>query len=197
MYRIFRDNKQKLPGDEEFIKNQKPSIRIVLQPLITDDNNLSLPKLEFSQLTLQPNMVIESLKKFIKLRLENKIEPNYEISLSYKNLEMLDHYTIKDIESIYSFTGEKTIFYYSKKQGLNNTNETKTNQAINTTNIENDKNLIDAQEKSALQTNNSMLLEENNAFNGINDTKDFDNQEILNTNSKKNDNKEIDIDLNC
>ena len=118
MYKIFRENKQTLPGDEETMKNLKPSIKIVLQPLSSDGSEISLPKLEFSQVILQPNMVIESLKNYIKKKLEPKLEPNYDVSISYKNIEMLDHYTIKDIERIYSFTGEKTIFYYSKKLSL-------------------------------------------------------------------------------
>ncbi len=119
MYKIFRENNQSLPGDEEIMKTQKPSIKIILQPLSTENQELSLPKLECSQLILQPNMVIESLKKYLKKKFEDKVDSsNYEVSLSYKNIEMLDHYTIKDIERIYSFTGEKTIFYYAKRPNL-------------------------------------------------------------------------------
>lgn len=131
MYRIFRENKQSLPGDEEIMKNQKPSIKIILQPLITDEPKLRLKKLKLSQLILQPNMIIESLKKYIKVRLGLSTSADNEVSLFYKNIEMLDHYTIKDIERIYSFTGEKTIFYYCKKASSQHNPISNSSQSMN------------------------------------------------------------------
>ena len=119
MYKIFRENKQTLPGDEEFALNQKPSIRIVLLPLQCDNTQLILPKLNSSMLILQPNMGIEILKKYLKEKFKEKIEDSFEVSIYYRNIEMMNHYTIRDIERIYLFTGEKTIFYYSKSNSKN------------------------------------------------------------------------------
>ena len=191
MYRIFRENKQNLPGDEEIMKIQKPSIKIVLQPLSTENNELSLPKLEYSQIILQPNMVIESLKKYIKKKLEDKVDPNYELSLSYKNIEMLDHYTIKDIERIYSFTGEKTIFYYAKKPvSFNINNPRDKNDGIDNIPNNENSNYIQAFAGDMLDKN---MEEENNVNNGnIPNGKEND----MNTNSLSNENNGMNIDIN-
>jgi len=208
MYKIFRDNKQSLPGDEEIMKSQKPSIKIVLQPLIIDDKENILPKLEYSQLTLQPNMVIESLKKYIKKKLENKIDPNYDVSISYKNIEMLDHYTIKDIERIYSFTGEKTIFYYCKKASLSSViGENKFNKIVSDTNpiINNDNdnnNDIDlvlnynASENEPFSLRNSSEEENKCLIEKENKNNENENQEIVNKDLNNVENDGMDIDLN-
>ena len=95
-------------------------MRILLLPLQSEQNDLNLPKLDSSMLILQPNMTIEILKKYLKEKLKEKItEENntmeFDIGIYYRNVEMINHYTIRDIERIYLFTGEKTIFYYCKK----------------------------------------------------------------------------------
>ena len=153
MFKIFRENKQSLPGDEEIIKNQKPSIKIVLQPMSTEDLTLRLPKLELSQVILQPNMIVESLKKYLKTKFDDF---NYEeISIFYKNIEMPDHYTIKDIERIYSFSGEKTIFYYTRK------NNNSHNRFINNTIMVNMNSINNIEENSTAAagkiTNDGMM----------------------------------------
>ena len=123
MYKIFRENKQSLPGDEEIIKHQKPSMKIVLKPMMTVDESIRLPKLELSKVILQPNMIIESIKKYLKIKFQEILSEEDEISIFFKEIEMLDHYTIVDIERIYFFSGEKTIFYYSKKLKKENLNK--------------------------------------------------------------------------
>lgn len=201
MYKIFRDNKQSLPGDEEIMKSQKPSIKIVLQPLILEESENILPKLEYSQLTLQPNMIIESLKKYIKKKLESKIDPDYDVSITYKNIEMLDHYTIKDIERIYSFTGEKTIFYYYKKPSIStlnsenklNKNASEINANINNNDLvfNNNANIDDP------SLSNNQIEEENKILNEKENSSNYNiNQEIINKISNNNENDGMNIDLN-
>lgn len=195
MYRIFRENKQSLPGDEEIMKTQKPSIKIVLQPLITENHELSLPKLESSQLILQPNMVIESLKKYIKKKLEDKVDPHYEVSLSYKNIEMLDHYTIKDIERIYSFTGEKTIFYYSKKHNPSNLRDPRPENAQIHDLGENSK-VNNIQTHDNVNSDHVMEGEENKNNLEKPNGNESSNNGITNANSVSNQNNAMNIDVN-
>ncbi len=198
MYKIFRDNKQTLPGDDEIMKSQKPSIKIVLQPLISEKIETVLPKLEYSQLTLQPNMIIESLKKYIKKKLENKIETNIDVSISYKNIEMLDHYTIRDIERIYSFTGEKTIFYYSKKDSFIKFDENKLNKNIAEFIDNNSNNVKSSNMEDSNHLNNNQVEEEIKSLNekeyknNENNNQDFDNKDFNNIENEK-----MNIDLNC
>jgi len=182
MYRIFRDNKQSLPGDEEIMKTQKPSIKIVLQPLSTENSELSLPKLEYSQLILQPNMVIESLKKYIKKKFEDKVDPNYQVSLSYKNIEMLDHYTIKDIERIYSFTGEKTIFYYAKKLKSSNLVGNRIDSSNETNNLSDNISPKNIQSPVGALLNDLTEAQNIKDHNYVQNGKAFNNHEITNTN---------------
>lgn len=196
MYRIFRDNKQSLPGDEEIMKTQKPSIKIVLQPLSIENNELSLPKLEYSQLILQPNMVIESLKKYIKKKLEDKIDPNYQVSLSYKNIEMLDHYTIKDIERIYSFTGEKTIFYYSKKSRSSNIINIRNENTENNNLSKIDSNIDNNIKNNVKGTLDEFTQDQNNKSNNQNIPNENGlSNETKNTNSINIENIEMKIDV--
>jgi hypothetical protein len=174
MYKLFRENKQTLPGDEEFSLNQKPSMRIVLLPLKSENNELNLPKLESSMLVLQPNMTIEILKKYLKEKLktrmfnnynDNDIDTcNYNIGIYYRNVEMMNHYTIRDIERIYLFTGEKTVFYYSR-------------------NIKD--NLVVKSKKENYNDNEYNIKENNNKENNF-DKKDENNKSEVNDNDNDN-----------
>lgn len=114
MYTAFRDNKENLPGDEEILKTQKPSVKVYLFPFKTDQPNLLLPKLSAPQLILQPILNIETLKKYLATKFNNTIHPN-EISILYKNQEIPDYFTLKDIEKIYTFS-DKNVLHYMRKQ---------------------------------------------------------------------------------
>ena len=113
MFKAFRDNKQNLPGDEEILKTQKPSIKIYLYPFKADNPNLMLPKLSAPQLILQPILNIETLKKYLSSKFEASVQPP-DIIIMYKNQVMRDDYTLKDIDKIFSFS-DKNIFHYMKK----------------------------------------------------------------------------------
>ncbi len=113
MYTAFRDNQQSLPGDEEILKNQKPSIKVYLYPFKATQQNMCLPKLESPQLILQPIINIEALKKYLSTKFKD-VKPA-EIMILFKNQEMPEHYKLKDIDKIYNFSHEKTVFHYMKK----------------------------------------------------------------------------------
>jgi hypothetical protein len=114
MYSAFRDNNQSLPGDEEILKNQKPSIKVFLYPFKAAQPNMILPSLNSPQLILQPIINVETLKKYLSSKFGNGIKPS-DISILFKNQDIPDYYTLKNIEEIYNFTTEKTIFHYMRK----------------------------------------------------------------------------------
>lgn len=123
MYLSFRENNENLPGDDEILKNPKPSIKISLLPFKSDIPALQLPKLPSSLLILQPNMSIEVLKKYVLQKLEGVVTSIEELSILYKNQDVHNDYTLRDIERIYGFTSEKTVFHFIKKNiGENNIN---------------------------------------------------------------------------
>ena len=111
MYDAFRENKEPLPGDEEETKIHKPSIKIHLHPLECKDSQLCLPKIEQKSFLLQKNMDIETLKKFLAEKLKVQSE---EINIIYKGQEMPSNYTLDDIDRLYGFDQDQTIFYYGK-----------------------------------------------------------------------------------
>jgi len=114
MYAAFHEHKQNLPGEDEILKTQKPSVKVYLYPFKSDNPNLILPKSQAPQLILQPILNIETLKKYLASKFEGNISPN-EISILFKNIEMKDYYTLKDIDKIHIFSQEKNIFHYQKK----------------------------------------------------------------------------------
>ena len=111
MYDAFRENKEPLPGDEEETKIHKPSIKIHLHPLECKDSQLCLPKIEQKSFLLQKNMDIDTLKKFLAEKLKVQSE---EINIIYKGQEMPSNYTLDDIDRLYGFDQDQTIFYYGK-----------------------------------------------------------------------------------
>jgi len=113
MYTAFRENQQSLPGDEEVLKNQKPSIKVYLYPFKHNDQNLCLPKLESPQLILQPIINIEALKKYLSTKFKG-VKPA-EITILFKNHELPEHYKLIDVEKIFTFSQEKTVLHYCKK----------------------------------------------------------------------------------
>ena len=115
IFQVFREAKQALPGDEEFIKNQKPNVKIHMYPFKGEFHDNQLQKLSSPQLLLQSSINIESLKKYLikKLDLTMRID---DISILYKNQDLKNEYTLKDIERIFGdfSNSEKVIFNYSK-----------------------------------------------------------------------------------
>jgi hypothetical protein len=126
MYQAFRDGKQNLPGDEEILKTQKPSVKVYLYPFKSDQPNARLPKLAATQLILQPILNIETLKKYLAMKFESAVKPE-EISIMYKNIELQDHFTLKDVEKLYQFS-EKNIFHYMKKTSIIDNKKTEPNK---------------------------------------------------------------------
>jgi hypothetical protein len=129
MYSAFRDNKQNLPGDEEILKNQKPSLKVYLYPFKSDIPMNLLPKLQSPQLILQPQMSIEALKKYLVQKLSPSVTNLEEVIILYKNQEIPNHYTLKDIQKIFGFSDDKTIFNYMKKQ-IQQTNTVSVNSNV-------------------------------------------------------------------
>jgi hypothetical protein len=119
MYSAFRENKQSLPGDEEILKNQKPSMKVYLYPFKSDQPNLILPKLNSPQLILQPIISIEALKKYLGSKFNDNPKAS-EISILYKNQDIPDYYTLKDVEKIFSFNTDKTVLHYMRKSAPTN-----------------------------------------------------------------------------
>jgi len=113
IFMAFRENKQALPGDEEVAKNQKPNIKIHMYPFKGDVSENQLQKLASPQLLLQNSINIEALKKYLIKKLEVDMVPE-NISILYKNQDLKNEYTLKDIEKIYGYSNEKIIFNYSK-----------------------------------------------------------------------------------
>jgi hypothetical protein len=113
MYAAFRDNQQSLPGDEEILKNQKPSIKVYLYPFKSTQPNECLPKLDSPQLILQPIINVEALKKYLSTKFKD-VKPA-DIIILFKNQQMPDHYKLSDIDKIYHFPQDKTVFHFMKK----------------------------------------------------------------------------------
>ena len=114
IYQVFREVKQALPGDEEISKIQKPNVKIHMYPFKGEYQDNQLQKLSAPQLLLQSNINVESLKKYLikKLDLDMQID---DISILYKNQNLKNEYTLKDIERIFGgFSNEKIVFNYSK-----------------------------------------------------------------------------------
>lgn len=111
MYDAFRENKEPLPGDEEENKIHKPKIKIFLSPLDHKDSKINLPKVDSKGFLFQNNMDVDTLKKFLGERL--KI-PSDEINIIYKEQLMPSNYTLDDIDRLYGFDQDQTVFYYAK-----------------------------------------------------------------------------------
>lgn len=110
MYKAFRDNKEPLSDDREKTEINKQKIKIYLIPMKTKDPKLILPEIE-SQTIVSKSMTINEIKQNIN----NKIQKNEDIIISYKNQEIPSTYTFDDIDEFYELDNEKTILYYSKK----------------------------------------------------------------------------------
>ncbi len=77
------------------------------------DNQLQ--KLQSPQLLLQSTINIESLKKYLIKKLDLTTMGLDDISILYKNQNLKNEYTLKDIERIFgAFSNEKIVFHYSK-----------------------------------------------------------------------------------
>lgn len=111
MYEAFRNNNEKLPGDEEQNLN-KPSVTLYLYPLESDDVSIALPCTDSPMIIVQENMTIEALTKYISTKLNTQ---ENEIMVMYKNQEMMPDNTIDEIKRLYGFTEEKVIFNYARK----------------------------------------------------------------------------------
>ena len=123
MYESFRNKGQNLPDDEELLKLQKPSLVIYLYPFKFENPLQQLPKLKNVKLILQPNMTIEVLKKYLVTKLNNVLKSIEEIEFCYKNNRLLNHYTLKDIETIYNLSKDKIVLHYVKREIFQNRKE--------------------------------------------------------------------------
>lgn len=111
MYDAFRSNKEKLPGDDEEVKNNRPTTLIYLHPLETGDERTTLPRTDPPSIFVARNMNIESMKKY----LEQKIDVSEKkIIIIYKDQNMPPEWTINDVDTVYQLDPEETIFYYAR-----------------------------------------------------------------------------------
>ena len=154
MYEAFRSKGQNLPDDEELLKLQKPSLVIYLYPFKCENAMQQLPKLKNVKLVLQPNMTIEVLKKYLVTKLNTVLKSIEEIEFCYKNTRLQNHYTLKDIESIYNLPKDKIILHYVKREVFQNRKEEPTStQPIANNSISNNNNI----EQNNIQINNSNI----------------------------------------
>jgi hypothetical protein len=114
MYTGFRENKENLPGDEEILKSQKPTIKLYLMPFLDDNSTLQLPKMEKPQIIVPPSMTIEVLKKYLLQRLSEHVGSIDGIEIYFKNQKIQNDYTIKNVEELFKFHEDKIVFYYKK-----------------------------------------------------------------------------------
>lgn len=118
MYEVFRENKYPLPGDPESMKKQRPSINITILPLKADNSLQILPRIETTNIQVNPLMDIETFKKYLISKLDKmgaKLDLN-NLIVYYKSIEMRDDFNFKDIEKIHKFNqGEKVIFSYARR----------------------------------------------------------------------------------
>ncbi len=110
MYKTFREKNQNLPGDEEILKTQKPTIKVYLYPFKDSNPKLILPKLAAPQLVLQEILPIETLKKYLVGKLTGDFK-HEEIEILFKNNPVRDDFKLRDVGRHYGF-GEKNIFHY-------------------------------------------------------------------------------------
>lgn len=113
MYSTFHNNKQNLPGENDILKIDKPSVKMCLYPFKAENPSSLLPKLSTPVLILQPILNVETIKKYLASKLEN-VQP-VEIEILYKNQVMPDNYTLKDISKLFNFSGDKNVLHYMKK----------------------------------------------------------------------------------
>ena len=110
MYEAFRENNEPLPGDEEENKIHEPKIKIHLKPLENKDGK-TLGKIDSKSFLFQNNMDVDTLKKFIAERI--KVQPE-EINIIYKEQLMPNNYTLDDIDRLYGFDQDQTVFFYGR-----------------------------------------------------------------------------------
>ena len=112
MYKAFKDNRQSLPGENEILNTQTPSVKVYLYPWKTDQPSLALPKLAAPQLVLQKILPMDTLKKYLASKFEG-IKPE-EITLLFKNQEIPKDFKLQDAERFYGFNDTKNIIHYMK-----------------------------------------------------------------------------------
>ena len=111
LYKTFRDAGKPLPGDEEEAKTSKPSIKIYIQPENIKENKFSCSFL------VPKNFDVSTLKQLIckKIGEEEGIESE-SVVVKFKDVELLNNYTMEVIDNKYGFDQDKTIFYYYIKK---------------------------------------------------------------------------------
>jgi hypothetical protein len=120
MYAAFRENKENLPGDEDILKTNKPTLKINLIALKTDDPSLQLKSIVPLQIFVPPEMTMEILKKYLVSKLDdNSVGTINEIDVIFKNQKMRDDLSFKNIDSMFKFNDDNIIFYYMRKENKN------------------------------------------------------------------------------
>jgi hypothetical protein len=117
MYRAFRDNKQSLPGENEILNTQVPSVKVYLYPFKTDQPILALPKLAAPQLVLQKILPMETLKKYLASKFQGVAAE--DIQLLFKNQNIPDNFKLQDCEKQYGFSENKNIIHYMRRDNYN------------------------------------------------------------------------------
>ena len=111
LYKTFREADKPLPGDEEEAKSSIPNVKIYIKP-----ENIKEYKFNSSYL-VPKNFDIISIKKLICDK--NGFEEGFEIDsigVKFKNVELLNNYTMEVIDNQYGFDKDETIFYYYIKK---------------------------------------------------------------------------------
>ena len=111
LYKTFREADKPLPGDEEEAKSSIPNVKIYIKPE-------NIKEYKFNSSFLVPkNFDIISIKKLICEK--NGFEEGFEIDsigVKFKNVELLNNYTMEVIDNQYGFDQDETIFYYYIKK---------------------------------------------------------------------------------
>ncbi len=113
LYAAFREAGDPLPGDEDEVKLQKPSLKISIIP----ENSLPNRETKYrGTLLVQKNLDIDTIKVIISQK--NNLTNKDSIAVKYKNREMQHDYTMDVIDTKYGFDQDKIIFYYNIKKKI-------------------------------------------------------------------------------